>query len=166
MRQDDFSSQASRSFVQRVQGPFALCREDMFQTQKAMRSAWRHLRETRETRDLNSSCAGQPPSLGAPQPQISDREKPAASPLLPFNFCSYPPNFGFIAQASSKLLPLLSRTLHRHSPSTLPSSGVIVAHLTPTPYFLIASADSIVTLSSVASRFWMERSKYLRLMDR
>ena len=28
---------------------------------------------------------------------------------------------------------------------TLSSSGVIVAHLTPTPYFLIASAESTVT---------------------
>ena len=36
---------------------------------------------------------------------------------------------------------------------TRASSGVMVAHLTPTPYFLIASAASIVTWSSVSSRF-------------
>ena len=29
--------------------------------------------------------------------------------------------------------------------STRPSSGVMVAHLTPTPYFLMASAESTVT---------------------
>lgn len=34
---------------------------------------------------------------------------------------------------------------------TLASSGVMVAHLTPTPYFKIASAASVVTLSSVSS---------------
>jgi hypothetical protein len=34
---------------------------------------------------------------------------------------------------------------------TLYSSGVIVAHLTPTPYLRIASAASRVTLSSVTS---------------
>ena len=42
----------------------------------------------------------------------------------------------------------------------------IVAHLTPTRYFLIASAASIVTWSSVASRCSMPRSKYMRLMSR
>ena len=36
---------------------------------------------------------------------------------------------------------------------TRASSGVMVAHLTPTPCFLIASAASMVTWSSVASRF-------------
>ena len=36
---------------------------------------------------------------------------------------------------------------------TRASSGVMVAHLTPTPYFLIALAASTVTWSSVASRF-------------
>lgn len=35
---------------------------------------------------------------------------------------------------------------------TLASSGVIVAHLTPTEYFLIASAESTVTWSFVSSR--------------
>ncbi len=33
----------------------------------------------------------------------------------------------------------------RPNSSTRCSSGVIVAHLTPTPYFLIALAESIVT---------------------
>ncbi len=41
---------------------------------------------------------------------------------------------------------------------TLASSGVIVAHLTPTPCRLIASAASTVTWSSVASRLSMPRS--------
>ena len=41
---------------------------------------------------------------------------------------------------------------------TRASSGVMVAHLTPTPYCLIALADSTVTLSSVLSRFSMPRS--------
>ena len=42
--------------------------------------------------------------------------------------------------------------------STRASSGVIVAHFTPTPTDLIASAASIVTWSLVASRFSTERS--------
>ena len=42
--------------------------------------------------------------------------------------------------------------------ATRASSGVMVAHLTPTPYCLIAFAASTVTWSSVASRFWMDRS--------
>ncbi len=41
---------------------------------------------------------------------------------------------------------------------TRASSGVMVAHLMPTPCRLIASAASTVTLSSVASRFSMPRS--------
>ncbi len=41
---------------------------------------------------------------------------------------------------------------------TRASSGVMVAHFTPTPWRLIASAASIVTLSSVASRCSMPRS--------
>jgi len=41
---------------------------------------------------------------------------------------------------------------------TRASSGVIVAHLMPTLYFLIASAASMVTWSLVASRFSMLRS--------
>ena len=41
---------------------------------------------------------------------------------------------------------------------TRASSGVMVAHFTPTPYFLIASAASTVTLSSVASRCSTPRS--------
>ena len=42
--------------------------------------------------------------------------------------------------------------------STRASSGVIVAHLTPTPYSLMALAASTVILSSVSSRFSMPRS--------
>ncbi len=41
---------------------------------------------------------------------------------------------------------------------TRASSGVMVAHFTPTPCSLIAWAASMVTWSSVASRFWMDRS--------
>jgi len=46
----------------------------------------------------------------------------------------------------------------RPNSSTRASSGVIVAHLTPTPCFWIAWAASIVIWSSVSSRFWIERS--------
>ncbi len=42
--------------------------------------------------------------------------------------------------------------------STRASSGVIVAHLTPTPCRLIALAASTVTWSSVASRLSIPRS--------
>ena len=42
--------------------------------------------------------------------------------------------------------------------STRASSGVIVAHLTPTEYFLIASAASMVTWSLVSSRYSRPRS--------
>ena len=41
---------------------------------------------------------------------------------------------------------------------TRASSGVMVAHLMATPYFLVASAASTVTMSSVASRFSIPRS--------
>ncbi len=41
---------------------------------------------------------------------------------------------------------------------TRASSGVIVAHFTPTPYCLVALAASIVTWSSVASRCSIDRS--------
>ncbi len=46
----------------------------------------------------------------------------------------------------------------RPNSSTLASSGVMVAHFTPTPYCLMALAASMVTWSSVASRFSMPRS--------
>ena len=46
----------------------------------------------------------------------------------------------------------------RPNSSTRASSGVMVAHLTPTPYFWMALAESIVTWSSVASRCSMPRS--------
>ncbi len=47
--------------------------------------------------------------------------------------------------------------------STRASSGVIVAHLTPTPCSLIACAASTVIWSWVASRLSIERSKYIKL---
>src|SRR6185312_12502405 len=43
---------------------------------------------------------------------------------------------------------------------TRASSGVMVAHLTPTPTFLMALAASIVTWSLVWSRYSIPRSKY------
>ncbi len=46
----------------------------------------------------------------------------------------------------------------RPNSSTRASSGVMVAHLTPTPCRLIALAASMVTWSSVASRCSMPRS--------
>ena len=54
----------------------------------------------------------------------------------------------------------------RSNSSTLASSGVIVAHLTPTPYCLVAFAASIVIWSSVASLLSIDRSKYFRSMSR
>jgi len=41
---------------------------------------------------------------------------------------------------------------------TRASSGVMVAHLTATPTFLVISAESMVIWSRVSSRFWMPRS--------
>ena len=41
---------------------------------------------------------------------------------------------------------------------TRASSGVMVAHFTATPYFFVASAESTVILSSVASRDSIDRS--------
>src|SRR5258705_11132074 len=49
---------------------------------------------------------------------------------------------------------------------TRASSGVIVAHLTPTPAFLMALAASTVTWSLVLSRYSIPRSKYIRLISR
>src|SRR6266699_155488 len=49
---------------------------------------------------------------------------------------------------------------------TRASSGVMVAHLTPTPTFLMAFAASTVTWSLVLSRFSIPRSKYIRLISR
>jgi hypothetical protein len=61
------------------------------------------------------------------------------------------------------IVPLGERYI-RLSPnsSTRASSGVIVAHFTPTPNSLIAFAASTVIWSSVASRLSIPRSKYLR----
>lgn len=48
----------------------------------------------------------------------------------------------------------------RHIPSTRASSGVMVAHFTATLYFFVARAESMVTWSSVWSRWGSPRSKY------
>ena len=52
-----------------------------------------------------------------------------------------------------RIVPLGERHIFfRPNSSTRASSGVMVAHFTPTPYCLMALAESIVTWSSVASR--------------
>ena len=52
-----------------------------------------------------------------------------------------------------RIVPLGERHIFfRPNSSTRASSGVIVAHLTPTPYCLMAFAASTVIWSSVASR--------------
>ncbi len=58
-----------------------------------------------------------------------------------------------------RIVPLGERHIFfRPNSATRASSGVIVAHLTPTPCSAIACAASTVTWSSVASLFWMDRS--------
>ena len=58
-----------------------------------------------------------------------------------------------------RIVPLGERHIFlRPNSSTRASSGVMVAHLTPTPISLIASAQSTVTWSSVASRCSTPRS--------
>src|SRR4030088_1885193 len=49
---------------------------------------------------------------------------------------------------------------------TRASSGVMVAHLTPTPTFLMALAAATVTWSLVLSRYSIPRSKYIRFISR
>ena len=58
-----------------------------------------------------------------------------------------------------RIVPLGERYIS-FSPNsfTRASSGVMVAHLTPTPTFFTASAASIVMWSRVSSRFCMPRS--------
>src|SRR3954471_11865194 len=65
------------------------------------------------------------------------------------------------------IVPLGERYM-RLSPnsSTRASSGVIVAHLTPTPCSLMALAASTVTWSSLASRLSIPRSKYFSSTSR
>ena len=59
-----------------------------------------------------------------------------------------------------RIVPLgLFHIFLRLNSFTRASSGVIVAHFTPTPNSLMAWAASTVTWSAVASRFSMERSK-------
>ena len=58
-----------------------------------------------------------------------------------------------------RIVPLGDRHIFfRPNSSTRASSGVMVAHFTPTPCCLIALAASTVIWSSVSSRFWIERS--------
>src|SRR3954468_21004390 len=66
-----------------------------------------------------------------------------------------------------RIVPLGERYIRlRSNSSTRASSGVIVAHFTPTPYCLIALAASTVIWSSVASRDSMPRSKYFSSTSR
>ena len=58
-----------------------------------------------------------------------------------------------------RIVPLgLFHIFLRLNSFTRASSGVMVAHLTATPHFLVASAASMVTWSLVASRCSMPRS--------
>ena len=58
-----------------------------------------------------------------------------------------------------RIVPLGDRHIFfRPNSSTRASSGVIVAHFTPTPCCLMALAASTVIWSSVSSRFSIERS--------
>ena len=60
-----------------------------------------------------------------------------------------------------RMVPLGERHIRlRLNSSTRASSGVMVAHLTPTPCSLMALAASTVIRSSVRSRFSIPRSKY------
>jgi len=59
-----------------------------------------------------------------------------------------------------RMVPLGERHISlRPNSFTRASSGVMVAHLTPTPCSRMAWAASTVTRSSVASRFMIPRSK-------
>src|SRR6476660_2551888 len=66
-----------------------------------------------------------------------------------------------------RMVPLgLRHICLRPNSFTRPSSGVMVAHFTATPYFLVAWAASTVTWSLVWSRCSTPMSKYLRSMSR
>ncbi len=66
-----------------------------------------------------------------------------------------------------RIVPLgLFHICFRENSFTRASSGVMVAHLIPTPYFFIASAASIVTWSLVWSLYSIPRSKYLMSTSR
>src|SRR4051794_12574652 len=66
-----------------------------------------------------------------------------------------------------RIVPFGERYMRlRSNSSTRASSGVIVAHFTPTPNSLMAFAASTVIWSSVSSRFSMPRSKYFRSTSR
>ncbi len=58
-----------------------------------------------------------------------------------------------------RMVPLgLFHICLRPNSFTRASSGVMVAHLTATPWRLVALAASMVIWSSVSSRFWIDRS--------
>ena len=65
------------------------------------------------------------------------------------------------------IVPLGDRHIFfRLNSFTLASSGVIVAHLTPAPYFWIALAQSTVTWSLVLSLCSIPKSKYFKSISR
>ena len=71
-----------------------------------------------------------------------------------------PPRIFLIVPLGDRYISLRLNSL------TLSSSGVIVAHLTPTPYCLIALAASTVTLSVVLSLYSIPRSKYFKSISK
>ena len=63
-----------------------------------------------------------------------------------------------VPSSSLRIVPLGDfHIFFRPNSATRASSGVIVAHFTPTLYSLIARAASSVTWSSVASRCWIRQ---------
>ena len=64
-----------------------------------------------------------------------------------------------VPSSMARMVPLgLFHISVRWYSSTRWALGVMVAHLTATPYFLVASAASMVTWSPVASRLGRPRS--------
>ncbi len=125
------------------------------------------------------SSIGSPPSLGA-KVSVS-----VPSPGTSMSVARYwspnawrPMMIGFVQPGTSRGILLITIGSRKMTPprmlrivpfgeryirlspnsSTRASSGVIVAHLTPTPYCLIALAASTVTWSSLASRLSIPRS--------
>ena len=60
-----------------------------------------------------------------------------------------------------RIVPLGERHIFfKPNSSTLPSSGVMVAHLIPTPFFFMALAHAMVIWSEVLSLLLIPKSKY------
>jgi hypothetical protein len=96
-----------------------------------------------------SPCAWRPITIGLVQPGTSR----GTLPQMIGSRKTTPPRM-------LRIVPFGERHIFfRPNSSTRASSGVIVAHFTPTPCCLIALAASTVTWSSVASRCSIPRSK-------